>query len=74
MPAPGKAIMPIGMASSIASVRLKGAAFWCRVQSGLKTTCATPRLSAHLAAMSSAPPGPGLVEHVPDADVVLGYL
>ncbi len=41
----------------MASLRLKGAALACLVQSGLKATCVTPRASAHLAAMSSAPLG-----------------
>src|SRR3546814_1482992 len=64
MPEPGKAMTPIGITSSIASLRLKGAAFWWRAQSGLKTTCWTPRLSAHLAAISSAPRGaPRSEEH-----------
>ncbi len=58
IPEPGKTMTPIGRASSITSFRLNVAAFLCRVQSGLKTTCATLRLSAQRAAIRSAPFGP----------------
>ncbi len=54
IPEPGKAMMPIGRASSIASLRLNGTAFLCRVQSGSNATGATLRLSAQQAAMRSA--------------------
>jgi MFS superfamily sulfate permease-like transporter len=57
MPVPGKCITPIGSTSTIASLRLNGAALACFVQSGLKAICGTLRLSAHLAAISSAPLG-----------------
>ena len=57
MPEPGNTTTPIGSASSIRSLRLKGAALLCRVQSGLKRTCGTLRLSAQQAAMRSAPRG-----------------
>jgi hypothetical protein len=57
MPVPGKYISPIGRTSSMASFRLNGAALACFVQSGLKAICGTLRLSAHLAAISSAPFG-----------------
>ena len=79
IPEPGKTMMPIGSASSIASLRLNGAAFLCRVQSGSNATGATLRLSAQQAAMRSAPFGPAhgedhvrvlranLVERRPDA-------
>ena len=53
---PGKTRTPTGRTSSIASLRLNGAALPCLVQSGLKAICGL-RLSAHLAAMSSAPLG-----------------
>ncbi len=66
------------------SLRLKGAAFLCRVQSGLKATCATLRFSAQQAAMRSAPLGARameknhvgmlgahLVERRPDARVIV---
>jgi len=36
MPVPGKCMTPIGSTSSIASLRLKGAALACFVQSGLE--------------------------------------
>ena len=39
------------------SLRLKGAALACLVQSGLKAICGTLRLSAQQAAMRSAPFG-----------------
>lgn len=55
MPVPGKCMTPIGMASSIVSLRLNGAAFACFVQSGLKAICGTLRLLAHFAAINSAP-------------------
>jgi hypothetical protein len=38
---------PIGSTSSIASLRLNGAALACFVQSGLKAICAALRLVAH---------------------------
>lgn len=57
MPVPGKYRTPIGSVSGIASLRSNGAAFACFVQSGLKAICGTLRLSAHLAAISSAPLG-----------------
>src|SRR5690606_38142912 len=57
IPVPGKTRTPIGRTSSIWSLRLKGAALPCLVQSGLKATCVTCRLSAHFAAISSAPLG-----------------
>src|SRR3954469_5007947 len=57
MPEPGTSRTPIGRASSIWSLRLNGAAFLCRAQSGLKATCGTRRLSAQQAAMRSAPLG-----------------
>ena len=38
MPDPGKTMTPIGSASSMASLRLNGAAFLWRLQSGLKAT------------------------------------
>ena len=56
-PEPEKTRTPTGSTSSMASFRLNGAALACLVQSGLKATCVTPRASAHLAAMSSAPFG-----------------
>ena len=57
MPVPGKCITSIGSASSMASLRLNGAALACFVQSGFKAICGTLRLSAHLPAISSAPFG-----------------
>ena len=42
MPLPGKTRTPTGSTSSMASLRLKGAALACLVQSGLKATCVTP--------------------------------
>src|SRR5690554_756920 len=51
---PGKTTMPIGRASSMRSLRLKGAALPSRFQSGLKAICVTLRLSAQQAAMRSA--------------------
>src|SRR3954466_13029063 len=56
-PLPGNTRTPTGIASSIWSLRLKGAAFLCLAQSGLNTTWGTLRLLAHLAAISSAPFG-----------------
>ena len=44
MPVPGKTMTPIGSTSSIASLRLNGAALACFVQSGLKAICGTLRL------------------------------
>src|SRR3954471_10055826 len=55
MPEPGNRRTPIGRASSIWSLRLNGAAFLCRAQSGLKATWGTCRWSAQQAAMRSAP-------------------
>ena len=57
MPVPGKIRTPIGITASMASLRLNGAALACFVQSGLKATCGTLRVSAHLAAIFSAPFG-----------------
>src|SRR5271170_365612 len=57
MPEPGKTTRPVGSASSIVSLRLKGAALRWRFQSGLNTTWATLRLSAQHAAIRSAPRG-----------------
>ena len=51
---PGKTTTPMGMQSRIWSLRLKGAALACLVQSGLKATCDTLRLEAVIAAMRSA--------------------
>jgi len=51
----GKCMTPIGSSSSMASLRLKGAALACFVQSGLKAICGTFRVVAHLEAISSAP-------------------
>ena len=51
MPLPGKTSTPTGSTSSMPSLRLKGAALACFVQSGLKATCVTLRASAHLAAV-----------------------
>ena len=56
-PEPEKAWTPTGSTSSMASLRLKGAALPCFVQSGRKATCGTLRLSAQRAAISSAPFG-----------------
>ena len=53
---------PIGRTSSIWSLRLKGAALACRVQSGLKAICGTLRVSAQRAAMRSAPFGDAAVQ------------
>jgi hypothetical protein len=39
IPVPGKCMTPIGNNSSMASLRLKGAALACFVQSGLKAIC-----------------------------------
>ena len=84
MPVPGKCMTPIGSSSSMASLRLNGAALACFVQSGLKAICGTLRVVAHLAAISSAPFGEppwmqhhvgmlgvDLVEAVPDQVVVV---
>src|ERR1700739_2918227 len=57
IPVPGKCMTPIGSSSSMASLRLNGAAFACFAQSGLKAICGTLRLLAHLEAISSAPFG-----------------
>src|SRR5258705_6777561 len=57
IPVPGKYMTPIGISSSMASLRLNGAALACFVQSGLKAICGTLRLTAHLEAISSAPFG-----------------
>jgi hypothetical protein len=46
MPEPGKVRRLAGRASSIRSLRLNGAALRWRIQFGLKTICATLRLSA----------------------------
>ena len=54
---PGKCKTPIGSSSSMASLRLNGAALACFVQSGLKAICGTLRVVAHLEAISSAPFG-----------------
>ena len=62
MPEPGKTMTPIGRTSSIWSLRLKGAALACLVQSGLKAICGTLRLSAQQAAMRSAPFGRSAVQ------------
>jgi hypothetical protein len=43
IPVPGKCMTPIGSSSSMASLRLKGAALAWRVQSGLKAICVTLR-------------------------------
>ncbi len=48
MPVPGKMMTPIGMTANIWSLRLKGAALACRVQSGLNGTC------VHLAGVGPA--------------------
>ena len=66
MPVPGKCMTPIGSSSSMASLRLNGAALACLVQSGLKAICGTLRLTAHLEAISSAPFGepPWMQDHV----------
>ena len=56
-PCPGRCMRPIGSSSSMASLRLNGAALACLVQSGLKAICGTLRLVAHLAAINSAPFG-----------------
>src|SRR3546814_4316700 len=45
------------LASISRSLRLNGAAFLWRFQSGRKATCGTPRLSAQQAAARSAPVG-----------------
>src|SRR5216684_16815 len=47
IPVPGKCMTPIGSSSSMASLRLNGAALACFVQSGLKAICGTLRLTAH---------------------------
>jgi len=52
MPEPGKAMRPMGAASSIPSLRRKGAALPRRAQSGLKAIWVTPRASAQQAVMS----------------------
>src|SRR5258707_7922760 len=57
IPVPGKCMTPIGSNSSMASLRLNGAALACLVQSGLKAICGTFRVVAHLEAISSAPFG-----------------
>src|SRR5205823_3052614 len=57
IPVPGKCMTPIGTSSSMASLRLNGAALACLVQSGLKAICGTFRVAAHLEAISSAPLG-----------------
>ena len=57
IPPPGKAMTPIGIVSSIASLRRNGAARLWR-QSGLKATWGTSRASAHFEAISSAPFSP----------------
>src|SRR5882762_1532180 len=57
IPVPGKCMTPIGSSSSMASLRLNGAALACFVQSGLKAICGTFRVVAHLEAISSAPFG-----------------
>jgi hypothetical protein len=57
MPAPGKCITPFGTISSITSLRLKGAARPCFVQSGAKPICGTLRFFAQRDAIFSAPFG-----------------
>ena len=54
MPVPGKMMTPIGMTANIWSLRLNGAALACFVQSGLKATCGTLRVSAQRAAIFRA--------------------
>ncbi len=44
MPVSGKWMTPIGSVSSMASLRLEGAALACLVQSGLNAICGTLRL------------------------------
>src|SRR6266478_168108 len=58
IPVPGKCMTPIGSSSSMASLRLNGAALACFVQSGLKAICGTLRVVA-------------LVEAIPDQVVVI---
>ena len=53
MPDPGKTITPIGITSSIRSLRLNGAALLCRAHSGLKAICVTFRVSAQQAVASA---------------------
>src|SRR3546814_4750779 len=55
MPVPEKTTSPAGIASIIRSLRLNGAAFLWRFQSGRKATCGTRRVSAQQAAARSAP-------------------
>ena len=56
-PEPEKTRTPTGSTSSIASLRLKGAALACLVQSGANPTCGTLRWSAQREAINSAPFG-----------------
>src|SRR6516165_8896409 len=67
IPVPGKCMTPIGSSSSMASLRLNGAALACFVQSGLNAICGTFRAVAHLEAISSAP----FVEPIPDQLMVV---
>src|SRR4029453_1292369 len=57
MPEPGNRRTPIGIASSIWSLRLNGAAFLCRAQSGLNATWGTCRLSAQQGGDALSPLG-----------------
>jgi hypothetical protein len=53
MPGPGKCITPFGRISSISSLRWKGAARPCFVQSGAKPICGTFRCVAQSDAIFS---------------------
>ena len=57
MPVPGKHHDADRQTSSMALLRLNGAALACLAQSGLNATCVTLRLSAQQAAIRSAPDG-----------------
>ena len=75
MPEPGKATRPFGRKLSKTSLRRKGAALPSRSQFGLHTTWWTPRFSAQLAAIFSAPgPPPCSRDHIVvlDLDAVEG--
>jgi Zn-dependent peptidase ImmA (M78 family) len=84
MPLPGKTRTPTGSTSSMASLRLKGAALACLVQSGLKATCVTlagfgPFGGDEFGALGAATVekdhvgilGPDLIELAPDQAVIV---